>query len=51
VNIDKLNIIIKGMNESPTKWHKNLGTTDGGDWFLFLLKSGESEAILCKRSI
>lgn len=50
-NLDKLNIVIKGVNELPAKWHKKLGTTDGGDWFLFLLKSGDSEAILCKRFI
>jgi hypothetical protein len=46
-----LNIVIKGINELPAKWHKKLGTSDGGDWFLFLLKSEDSEAILCKRFI
>ena len=50
-NLDKLNIIMKGINELPAKWHKKLCTSDGGDWFLFLLKSGDSEAILCKRFI
>ena len=50
-NLNKLNIIIKGINESPAKWHKKLGTTDGGDWFLFLLKSRDNEAILCRRFI
>jgi hypothetical protein len=35
----------------PSKWHNKLGTTDGGDYFLFILKSGEGEAIICRRII
>lgn len=48
-NLVKVNIVLKGLNELPSKWHSKLGTKDGGDYFLFILKSDESEAIICKR--
>ena len=50
-NLVKVNIILKGLNEPPSKWHNKLGTKDGGDYFLFILKSDESETIICKRVI
>ena len=50
-NIVKMNIIIKGLDQLPSKWHNKLGTTDGGDNFLFILKSSEGEALICKRII
>jgi hypothetical protein len=50
-NLAKVNIILKGLNEPPSKWHNKLGTKDGGDYFLFILKSDESETIICKRVI
>jgi hypothetical protein len=49
INLVKVNIVLKGLNELPSKWHSKLGTKDGGDYFLFILKSDESEAIICKR--
>lgn len=51
LNILQVNIIVKGMDESPHYWHKKWGTRDGGDYYIFLLKSANSEAILCKRII
>ncbi len=50
-SIAKMNIVIKGLDQLPSKWHNKLGTTDGGDYFLFILKSGEGEAIICRRII
>lgn len=44
--ISQANIIIKGLKEKPADWHKKLGSRDGGNYFLFLLKSKKSEAVL-----
>ena len=50
-SIVKMNIVVKGLDQLSTEWHNKLGTTDGGDYFLFVLKSVEGEALLCKRVI
>jgi hypothetical protein len=48
-SINKLNISIKGLPDSTTKWHKKLKTKDGGDYFLYLLKSNENRlSVLAK---
>ncbi|MDA0778844.1 MAG: hypothetical protein O3C19_07260 [Bacteroidetes bacterium] len=44
--ITQLNIVIKGISDTPDLWHKKLGTKDGGNYFLFLLKGNKNHAIL-----
>ena len=44
--VSQANIIIKGLKDKPAVWHKKLGSRDGGNYFLFLLKSKKSEAVL-----
>lgn len=46
--INQLNILIKGINQKVDTWHKKLGTKDGGEFYLILLKSNKSEAYLCR---
>ena len=46
--IQKVNISVKGLRDQPSIWHKKLGTTDGGEYYLLILKSKKSEAILTK---
>lgn len=46
-NLSQVNIVIKGSREKPDIWHKKLGTKDGGQYYLYLLKGKKKEAILC----
>jgi hypothetical protein len=48
LNIDKLNIVIKGLSDKPEKWHQLLKTTDGGAYFLIILKGRKKESFICK---
>ena len=48
LGIDKLNIIIKGISDQSSIWHKKLKTSDGGLYYLFVLKSKKKESFLCK---
>ena len=48
LDIRKVNISVKGLRDQPSVWHKKLGTTDGGEYYLLILKSKKSEAILTK---
>jgi hypothetical protein len=45
-NVKQLNIVVKGLNDTPAQWHKKLKTKDGGDYYLFILKGNTYEAIL-----
>ena len=47
-DIRKVNISVKGLRDQPSVWHKKLDTTDGGEYYLLILKSKKSEAILTK---
>ena len=47
----KLNIILKGTSEIPIKYHKKLGTTDGGDVYLFILKLRKKSEMILSRLI
>ena len=42
----QVNIIIKGLNDKPAKWHSKLKTRDGGNVYLFLLKGKSKQALL-----
>lgn len=46
--IDQINIIIKGLPIETSVWHKKLATRDGGNYYLFLLKGKEKQAVLAK---
>ncbi|MGB0850254.1 MAG: class I SAM-dependent methyltransferase [Bacteroidia bacterium] len=46
--VNQLNILIKGLNQKAETWHKKLGTKDGGDYYLVLLKSDKSQSYLCR---
>ena len=48
LGIRQVNISVKGLRDQPSIWHKKLGTTDGGKYYLLILKSNKSEAILTK---
>jgi hypothetical protein len=48
LGIRQVNISVKGLRDQPSIWHKKLGTTDGGEYYLLILKSKKSEAILTK---
>ncbi|MBT8326690.1 MAG: hypothetical protein KJP21_03140 [Bacteroidia bacterium] len=48
LKIEKLNIVVKGLSDQPELWHKKLKTLDGGEYYLFILKSKKKESILCK---
>ncbi len=48
LGIRQVNISVKGLRDQPSMWHKKLGTTDGGEYYLLILKSKKSEAILTK---
>jgi len=51
LGITKINIVIKGLNDKPSVWHKKLGTSDGGEFYLFVLKSASSSEALIVRKI
>lgn len=44
----RVNIAVKGLSDKPEVWHKKLGTKDGGEYYLLILKSKKSEAVLTK---
>lgn len=46
--VDQINIVIRGLSDQPEKWHKKLGTRDGGNFYLFVFKSKKSDALLCQ---
>lgn len=48
LGITQLNIVIKGIGDTPELWHRKLGTKDGSIYFLFLLKGNKSHAIIVK---
>lgn len=48
IGVDQINIIIKGLNDKPAKWHDKLKTRDGGNFYLFLFKGRKKEALLAK---
>ena len=48
LGITQLNIVLKGIADTPGLWHKKLGTKDGGTCFLFLLKGNKNHAILAQ---
>ena len=48
LGIRQVNISVKGLRDQPSVWHKKLGTKDGGEYYLLILKSKKSEAILTK---
>jgi len=47
-DVNQINILLKGLRDNPINWHKKLNTRDGGEFYLLLLKSEKSEALLCK---
>lgn len=47
-NVTKVNLVIKGLNDKPAAWHKKLKTSDGGNFYLFLLKGKTKQAYLCE---
>lgn len=46
--VKQCNVVIKGVADKPSTWHQKLGTKDGGNLFLFLLKGAENEALLAR---
>ena len=46
--IKTINILLKGSNESAHLWHKKLGTSDGGEYYVVLCAGKNKEAFVGK---